>query len=210
MVEIDKRIWSIDKLYQNIFNSKQYSKMLVIVGPSGSGKSTCAEFIESRYNYKAINLYTTREKRKKTTEKNVFSLSKKEFEEKLHINYFFLSRVGIEPFYGYSKRDLEKILNLNKSPILMFRNHGIEFLSDVIYNMEVIFITGDAKKIVSQSHSITPKFSESEVKKILDNNLKLKNKLDYKGIKNYTINNNYDENFFESISKLELFGEEYV
>lgn len=208
-MEIDKRDWNIDKLYQDLFNSYQKDKLLIIAGPSGSGKSTCAKFIEANYNCKIIDLYTTRKKRKNLIEKNIFSLSKKEFIEKLYLNDFFLSRTGIEPFYGYSKENLEKIRNSNKRPILMFRNHGIEFLSNVIYNMEVIFIIGNARKIALRSHSITPKFSETDIQKVLNNNIKLKNKLDYKGIKNYIINNNYDITFFEDITKLKLFEEKY-
>lgn len=200
MIEIDNIIWNLDKKYIDIIN--QYFKILLIIGPSGSGKSTIANYIESKFNYKMINLYTTRKLRGDFLDKNTISISKEEFLSKISKKEFFLSRTGLEPFYGYTKYDFDSIINENKIPIFMFRNHGIKLMSKFIKNMDVIFITGNAKDIANRSQSIAPHFSECDIQKVLDENRHMIDKLLIRGINIQIIQNTFDNNFFDSICKL--------
>lgn len=204
MLEPYKRIWHLDESCKNLLNS--YQKALIIVGPSGSGKSTCANYIESKYNYQKLNLYTTREKRNSILENSVISLSKASFIEKVNSNSFFLYRIGIDPFYGYLKTDLDNIIRSGKKPILMFRNHGIRFLMNVLPTMNVVFIIGNAKEISQHSESVSPKFSETDVQKALDSYQCIMKCLEKKGLKYYTIYNNYENAFYEKIDSIILGG----
>jgi len=99
-------------------NSK---KLLVISGPSGSGKSTVAKKILERYpEFEFSVSSTTREKRSNEINgKDYYFINIENFKEEAERGEFIeYEEVYDGVFYGTSKKEISRIFNDNKIPLL--------------------------------------------------------------------------------------------
>lgn len=114
--------------------------ILTITGPSLTGKTTLANFlIQNNDTFQTVIAYTTRPQR--LGEENgvhYHFVDKNTFKEMI-INDEFIEFAEVGPqgskeFYGTSKKELIKIFNLNKNPLLVIEPEGANNLQKFAKN----------------------------------------------------------------------------
>lgn len=96
-------------------------KLIVIAGPSGSGKTTVVQHLIKQHPELSFSISaTTREPRKGEMNGNhYYFLSINDFEKKIKDEEFIEYEEVYEGlYYGTLKKEIERILSLNKVPIL--------------------------------------------------------------------------------------------
>lgn len=99
--------------------AKKKGFIIIVSGPPGVGKDTIANMLVKKYSFKKLTSYTTRQRRPDDKDGDYVYLSQKEYFMALTKGEFIdKNAVKIhEAFYGLSVKNLEELLNEDKTVI---------------------------------------------------------------------------------------------
>ncbi|WP_434414410.1 guanylate kinase [symbiont of Argiope bruennichi] len=101
--------------------------IFLISGPSGIGKNSVIKELQKdkKLNISLSVSYTTRDKRfNEINGKDYYFVNKNEFLEKIKKNEFLEYAQFVDNYYGTCKKEIERIINLNKNVLLEIETVG--------------------------------------------------------------------------------------
>ncbi len=117
-------------------------KIITVVGPSGAGKSTL--IVMGLKDFPLLEdaiTHTTRSMRKEETEVHPYHFVTKQRFEQLIEEKFFVEWAYVHGnLYGVSRKELERIWNQNKVPILDVDVQGAKTLQTIFSHVYLIFV----------------------------------------------------------------------
>ena len=118
------------------------SKLIIISGPSGVGKTAVAkELLKKRDNLEKVVTCTSRGARpQEVSGRDYYFISAKEFEHKIKKNDFLEYAQVHGDYYGTPKEEVDGILHVGKSPILVIDVQGALQIKERLDKDDCIFI----------------------------------------------------------------------
>lgn len=117
--------------------------VLALTGPSGVGKTTITRTLAALFSPYAtqVPIYTTRDPKKHELEPYMY-VSKEEFdaliEKKEMIAYTTMASKSEQRFYGYRRKDIEKIWSEGKLPLVVTDIHLLKGLSESLGRRSIL------------------------------------------------------------------------
>ena len=107
--------------------------LILIVGNSGSGKTTQKKILTTKYGFKTITTYTTREKRVGEVDGiDYYFLSRSDFEKKIEEGFFFEYKNYCENLYGTSLESIEEAASSKDKYVLIVESNGARSIKEKI------------------------------------------------------------------------------
>ena len=181
--------------------------MIAILGKTSSGKDTILNKLVSKYGYKRVVTYTTRQMRQGEKQNITYHfISEKDFKQKIENGFFaeykiFNTNIGTL-YYGISVEDLK---NANKKSIMILSpNSYRDILNKINRKMISIYICSNNETIKKRLTIRGDRSDEAHRRMMCDD-------IDFKGIENEVdkiIYNNEGDNIDDVVNRIILWLEE--